>query len=142
MTEYQKFAKLALDPRNRPLSFSCAAGKDRTGWAAVILYMLLGVSREKIVEDYAVSATLLEPWGKEIVFKVRGHVAKLHPGKKVDLEPFKKLLTVEPEWLAGGFAKIDEKWGSVDGYLCQGLGVSDAQWRDFQERMLEPATDG
>ena len=35
--------------------FHCATGKDRTGAIAVLLYLLLGVSKEDIMEDYLLS---------------------------------------------------------------------------------------
>lgn len=38
-----------------PLLFHCATGKDRTGAIAVLLYLLLGVSKEDIMEDYLLS---------------------------------------------------------------------------------------
>ncbi len=38
-----------------PLLFHCATGKDRTGAIAVLLYLLLGVSKENIMEDYLLS---------------------------------------------------------------------------------------
>lgn len=37
--------------------FHCAAGKDRTGVLAAVLYTLLGVSEEDIIADYEVSYT-------------------------------------------------------------------------------------
>ncbi len=38
-----------------PLLFHCATGKDRTGAIAVLLYLLLGVPKEDIIEDYLLS---------------------------------------------------------------------------------------
>src|SRR5207302_9781201 len=38
-----------------PLVFNCAAGKDRTGVAAILLLDTLGVAREAILADYLAS---------------------------------------------------------------------------------------
>ena len=38
-----------------PILFHCATGKDRTGAIAALMYLLLGVSIEDIMEDYLLS---------------------------------------------------------------------------------------
>ncbi len=43
------------DPAWSPLVFHCAAGKDRTGVLAALLLDILGVTRDAIVEDYALT---------------------------------------------------------------------------------------
>jgi hypothetical protein len=49
------------DPGNYPAVFHCAAGKDRTGVLAALVLDILGVERSVIVEDYALTATRLDP---------------------------------------------------------------------------------
>ena len=41
-----------IDPANRPAVFHCHAGKDRTGIAAALLLLAVGVDRETILDDY------------------------------------------------------------------------------------------
>jgi hypothetical protein len=48
--------QLIGDPRNLPILYHCAAGKDRTGIVTVLLLSLLGVDRDTIVQDYELSA--------------------------------------------------------------------------------------
>ena len=48
---------MIADPKNRPLVFHCAAGKDRTGVLAALVLDILGVERSVIVDDYAITAT-------------------------------------------------------------------------------------
>ena len=42
---------------HRPALFHCTKGKDRTGWAAAVLLLLLGVDEESVREGYVVSGT-------------------------------------------------------------------------------------
>jgi protein-tyrosine phosphatase len=42
-------------PVDMPLIFHCAAGKDRTGVTAALIYSILGVDRETIAADYALT---------------------------------------------------------------------------------------
>ncbi|MFD8944778.1 tyrosine-protein phosphatase, partial [Streptomyces californicus] len=49
---YRAFLETAADPRARPLLFHCTAGKDRTGWAAAVLLMILGAPRATVRADF------------------------------------------------------------------------------------------
>jgi protein-tyrosine phosphatase len=49
---YRRLLALVADPARRPLAFHCSAGKDRTGFAAALLLMALGVGSDAILEDY------------------------------------------------------------------------------------------
>lgn len=53
------FARLLR--REAPLAVNCSAGKDRTGLAAAFILSVLGVSRETIIADYALSQTYVTP---------------------------------------------------------------------------------
>ena len=74
---------MVADPRNRPLVFHCAAGKDRTGVLAALILDILGVEHSVIVDDYAITATRMElildrlrrdpVWGRS--------VAEIPPGR-------------------------------------------------------------
>ena len=46
---------LLSEPRNRPLLFHCTGGKDRTGAAAALILLALGVPTETVVADYGLS---------------------------------------------------------------------------------------
>jgi protein-tyrosine phosphatase len=88
------------DPKNRPLVFHCAAGKDRTGVLAALILDILGVEHSVIVDDYAITATRMElilerlrrdpVWGSS--------VAEIPPGRVLaeaaTMERFLELLHV------------------------------------------------
>ena len=46
---------LLADRRHRPLLFHCTGGKDRTGAAAALILLALGVPSETVVADYGLS---------------------------------------------------------------------------------------
>ena len=49
-----------------PVLFHCATGKDRTGWATAVLFLLLGVPEEEVMEEYLLTNTellpMIQPW--------------------------------------------------------------------------------
>ena len=49
---YGDFVRACIAQKNGAVLFHCAAGKDRTGFAAAIVLRLLGVSDDDIFEDY------------------------------------------------------------------------------------------
>jgi protein-tyrosine phosphatase len=52
ITDWARFFKLLAEPDVYPLLFHCSAGRDRTGVGAAMLLDLLGVDRDRIVEDF------------------------------------------------------------------------------------------
>lgn len=51
---YKKMFELLLEERT-PLLFHCSQGKDRTGIAAMLVLLALGVNEKQILQDYALS---------------------------------------------------------------------------------------
>ncbi len=52
LPRFRALLVLVADPARRPIAFHCTAGKDRTGFAAALLLLALGVPRETVVTDY------------------------------------------------------------------------------------------
>src|ERR1700674_5385113 len=50
--DWQLFFKLLAEREVYPLLFHCSAGRDRTGVGAAMLLEMLGVTRERIAEDF------------------------------------------------------------------------------------------
>jgi protein-tyrosine phosphatase len=53
--DWQSFFRILAEREVYPLLFHCSAGRDRTGVGAAILLEMLGVSRDRILEDFLVS---------------------------------------------------------------------------------------
>jgi len=103
--EFGQLLRTLADQQSLPVMIHCHAGKDRTGIAAALVLSILDVPRETIMADYLYSNDLLlsEDDG-------RTAIEKLYWG-------------VEPEWLQASFDSIESRFGSVDGYLEEALGI-------------------
>ena len=55
LTDWQSFFRILAEREVYPLLFHCSAGRDRTGVGAAMLLEMLGVDRERILEDFLVS---------------------------------------------------------------------------------------
>lgn len=94
-----------------PLLFHCATGKDRTGAIAVLLYLLLGVSKENIMEDYLLSNQ---------AYHTRIEFALEHNRERIQQNPsLKRIIMME--------SGVDEQLGRemIDGILERYLNLEE-----------------
>ena len=98
-----------------PSLFHCTTGKDRTGWAAAALLALLGVPRDKVMEDFLRSNDYILPAYKKTIdaFVAAGG----------DAEIMTALLGVKSEYLQASFDEVQSKYGSIELYFSEGLGI-------------------
>lgn len=98
-----------------PALFHCTTGKDRTGWAAAALLMLLGVPDDAVMEDYLLSGPRLLPMVRPMIdaFAARGG----------DTELLWSLVGVRPDYLEAALDEVHRLFGSIDGYFAEGLGI-------------------
>ena len=122
------FTDLAVADR-RPALVHCTTGKDRTGWAAAALLMLLGVPDEEVLAEYLLTNDLLLPALAPMFDQFReagGDPAVLRP-----------VFGVDPAYLAAGLDEMHDRFGSIEGYFSDGLGLDaptiDALRRAFTE---------
>lgn len=118
------FERLTADDRY-PIVFHCAAGKDRTGFAAALVLETLGVSRETILEDYALTNNY-----------VKRNLLEKYPDLKSP-ELFHTMMAANPDYLLASYAAVDEAFGSFDGYLTEGLGMTVQAKEDLRALLLE-----
>jgi protein-tyrosine phosphatase len=122
-----------------PLAFNCSAGKDRTGIAAALVLSALGVPRETILADYALS--------EKVVNYEAAYTGPDAPGAdgpyaflaKLPSEVRAPLLRSDPAYLEAAFVRMEREHGSVEGFLAARLGVSSADIEALRDRYLAPA---
>lgn len=116
-----------------PLAFNCSAGKDRAGVAAALLLSALGVPRETVVADYALSDKVTD-FGKSMsgdkASRAHSALAKLPP------ELLAPLMRSDPDYIRAMFTEIERRHGSVEAYLKDVLGVTDADLAAIRRQLL------
>ncbi|MEM9879536.1 MAG: tyrosine-protein phosphatase [Pseudomonadota bacterium] len=122
--------------------YHCSAGQDRTGVATALLYDVLDVDRETIVEDYHMSTRLRQTqWEMPEInpadypgnFIVQYYIASRKAGRGP--EP---LYTPSGESHIVQFLDyVDAQYGGAEGYLKEALGFSDADIAQLEATMLE-----
>lgn len=110
-----RFAELFahLLASDTPLVFHCTAGKDRTGFAAALILLALGVSREDVMEDYLLTNQLLK--------------LPPFPGSVLLPEVRAVLEGVQADFLEAALHVVEREHGNMESYFTNGLGLGTAQ---------------
>lgn len=106
-----------------PTVFHCTAGKDRTGFAAALVLHALGASGEEVMRDYLLTNERLEPASLHGKWALPPHAARV-------------LYGVQPEFLQASFDEIDRRWGGMEGYLREGIGLREPERARLRELYL------
>jgi len=103
---------------HRPALVHCATGKDRTGWAAAALQLLLDVPEEAVMDHFLESMRHLGPLVEPFLaaFAARGG----------DPELLRPILDVRPGYLVAALDELRNGYGSIERYFNDGLGVDEA----------------
>ena len=106
-----------------PAIIGCAAGKDRTGVTVALLLDLVGVPRDVIIDDYALSARYFAS-----------------PVAHIELDDWRSgrlVVDSPPEFMESALAHLDERHGGARRLLHR-HGVTDEELDWLVERLTEP----
>ena len=127
---FREMLRLLADESTNAVLWHCTQGKDRTGVAAAITLMTLGVDREIIMRDYMrtnrscrfINALIF--LGVTIVFNIRAAFALDH------------LLSARKFFLQAAFDEIDSIYGGTEAFLKNGIGLTDGDILRLREIYL------
>lgn len=94
---------------DQPTVFHCTAGKDRTGFAAALLLKAVGADDDEILRDYLLTNERL----------ASPDISRLGLSR----EASQVLWRVQPDFLRAALEEADRQYGSLEGYLREGLAL-------------------
>ncbi len=125
---YSRFFTELAGEAELPALFHCTTGKDRTGWAAASTLLFLGVSEEDVYHDYLLTneqlLPALEPMMAEFA-RAGGDPELLRP-----------VLGVDRAYLATAIELMKSDYGTIGGYMSDGLGLDDELLDALRSRLL------
>lgn len=119
---------------DEPILYHCTAGKDRTGIISALILKILKFDNDVIFEEYLVSNDLR----KKVInnrLKLANTFHFVYP--KLDIGVVEKSSWIERHFLQTAFDEIDEKYGSMDHYINQVLGISENQREVYIDKFLK-----
>ena len=111
---YRAFYEAIAEDPHRPALFHCTTGKDRTGWCAASLLLLLGVSDEDVLAEYLLTNDYLLP-ALQPFFDDFG-------AKGGDPDLLIPVFGVRPSYLQSALDEMRARHGTIDAYLAD-IGV-------------------
>lgn len=119
-----------LATSSRPQLFHCTAGKDRTGWAAALVLHVAGVAADVVDADYL----LTNERSADTRSKYLGMIAE-HLG--ADRVPtFEPTFVADLAYLRAAQEQAVASYGSIGGYLRDGLGLDDEVLEALRGRLV------
>ena len=115
-----------------PQLFHCTAGKDRTGWASVLLLHVLGVPEDVVLDDYLLTNTFSRATREKYLSLVAEHLGE---GK---VEVYERVLVADPAYLQTAYDAVATAYGSLDSYARNGLGLGEDVLDRLRGRLLTP----
>jgi protein-tyrosine phosphatase len=129
--DFRRIFHLLLQPNAAPTLIHCTGGKDRTGMAVALIQSALGVDRETIFDGYLYSHPRRTSTLRRLTILIWAASLLRTPPSRV-----KPLLEARRSYLQVFFDSIDLQFGSLQGYLQQGLGLSSAELQQLQDRLV------
>jgi protein-tyrosine phosphatase len=114
-----------------PLVFHCTAGKDRTGWAALLALTICGVPDDAIRADYLVTNDRSSATREKYLALAREHLGE----DKVEV--YERVLVADEQYLDTALATVDDDYGSLEAYVATGLGLDDDALDALRARLVE-----
>lgn len=128
---YRQFFRELVNSSGKPVLFHCAAGKDRTGFAAATILRILGVPIETVMQDYLLTNKYLlsaHRWG--IFF------ARILKGKNF-ADGITGFMRADERYLTVAFEQLVLDHGSFETYVRDGLGLNHNDITRLQKYYLE-----
>jgi protein-tyrosine phosphatase len=123
------YLDLVDEQRTGAALFHCTTGKDRTGWAATSVLLLLGADEANVRADYLETNVDLAPMTDPILVFVES--------KGVDPEVIRPLLGVRDSYFDAALDEMHTRFGTVEDYARTGLGLTDEQLLTLRERFTQ-----
>jgi protein-tyrosine phosphatase len=105
----------------------CFAGQDRTGLISALLLELVGVAREVIAADYALTAECMHEGNEQWL--------ENGPGERAERERILRVFAPRPEVMIASLAYLDERYGGSEAYLVR-AGVTPGDLARLRERLV------
>lgn len=137
---YTSLLREIADPANRPLVYHCSHGVHRTGTATAILLSALGVPWETVREDYLLSNKYRKNDIEHRVHELQLLAAKTFNTEpdQVDMTNIKAFYILQPEYIDASLDEVVKRYGSMENYIRDGLGITDQELNSLREQLLEP----
>ena len=131
MEQYGRFLNSLAEPECGPVLWHCTAGKDRAGFAGVLIEEVLEIPYEDIIADYLATERNL---AKEVDLIIK-HIKKTNSSPQVE-ESARALFGARREYIEGSYKLVNENYGGMMNFIKKGLGISEDTIKNLKNKYL------
>ena len=128
---YRKYLQLLTDKENLPIIHHCKGGKDRAGFAAILVLLALGVSIETIKEDYMLTKSNMVARNEKRMNEYREYTD--HP---VVLQYLSGLMSTKEIYFDATVDEIERLSTSPIDYLLNVIGITEDELAAIRANLL------
>ena len=129
---FSRFIREIIKSNGNPVLYHCTAGKDRTGFATIIILSILEVDREIIYDEYLFSNCCIE----KTINKQLAKVCKIFDIEHKDSYKLLPLMYVELDYINTAFKTIEYVYGDINNYIRKGLGITEEEIQKLKDILL------
>lgn len=119
---YGRFLKACANPSYAPILHHCRGGKDRTGFGAMLLLLLLGVKREQIIDDYVMTGVIRSARNQLKYDQYRELTSN-----QDYLDYLMSMIETRREYIEASIDRIAELYDSVDEYMIRHFDITEEE---------------
>ncbi len=121
-----------LPEEDNSVLIHCSAGKDRTGIILMILQLMLGISKEDILEDYLYTNVD----GRKITDEKIQYALEVEKNE-IKAENLRYVYMARSEFINAAFDVIENEYSNLDDFLLNGIHLTQNEIDSFREKMIE-----
>lgn len=137
VAQYAKFLNLLCEERDGAVLWHCTAGKDRVGFATVMVQEILGVPRDDIFEDYLLTNQCLREEVETLITMIRKRNGGVPLAEGEADEALIYLFSAKEEYLEALYGKIEEMYGSFETFAEKGLKIDQVKRERLRKLYLD-----
>lgn len=123
IAHYREFFRILLEQDEGAVLWHCSMGKDRAGIATALVLLSLGASRELVIGDYLATNEFVRASNEAKARKLAQRVPFFM--RRALRKRLADLLSVKPEYMGAALDAMEERGGSIEGYLRDAMGLDD-----------------
>lgn len=129
---YAEMFRCLLENEDGASLIHCTAGKDRTGFGTALILYALGIDDDTVMQDYLLTRRYFP-----VETEMQLMALKYEIPADIYLEVMRPVFEVHPVYLQTALNAIEKKYGSMDNYMEQALGLTRDMRNELMEKFLE-----
>ncbi|HUX59183.1 MAG TPA: tyrosine-protein phosphatase [Bacteroidales bacterium] len=127
---FKEVLEVLLSPERHSVLIHCQAGKDRTGVICALIYLVLGVEKQYIIEDYLKSNDAIIPYFKKKLLIRKILFFGFFPSRAI-----LHAITVRQRNIESVLDRIDDHYGGIEAYL-EMSGFDTSRSKELREKLI------